>query len=111
MSESVGAKIVALEEALDKRSRLERQIQEAKSAYTIGLLGVLAGLVLIPAFGLGLLLIAAGGLAAMTNRDKRKSLQEELETLEKTIRALRIELAEQEGAPRRLGDTQPTKSR
>lgn len=90
---------VELEEMIEKRPILEKQRDDAQRSYKIGLIGVLAGLILIPVYGLGLLFILAGGMAAITQSGKKSKASKELERLNETVSELRREIARLESAP------------
>jgi hypothetical protein len=85
--------LVGLEDQLKKA---EKSYDSANRQYTIGLWGVLIGLFLIPLYGLGLLLVLAGGLAALTNRGKRASAKKGMAELELRIHSLRLDVANAE---------------
>lgn len=90
---------VELEEMIERRPVLEKQRDDAQRSYKIGLVAVLAGLILIPAYGLGLLFILAGGMAAITQSGKKSKANKELEQLNEKISELRREIARLESAP------------
>ena len=87
---------VELHDLEDKKVKVEKQVEDANRQYKIGMWGVLIGIFLIPLYGLGLLLVLAGGLAAVTNRGKKGKLGTEIEDMEANIRELRIKIAEEE---------------
>ncbi len=87
---------VELHDLEDKKSKVEKQLEDANRQYKIGMWGVFIGIFLIPLYGIGLLLILAGGLAAFTNRSKKGKLCTEIEEIEANIRELRVKIAEEE---------------
>jgi hypothetical protein len=89
---------VHLQDLQDQRPKIEKQLEDANRQYKIGLWGVLIGIFLIPLFGIGILLILAGGLAALTNRIKRSTSQSKLSEMEDQIRQLRLEIAQAESS-------------
>lgn len=90
---SIAEMKVELEELKDQRPIIERKIEDANKSYKGGLIGVLIGFFLIPVYGLGLLLIIAGGLATITQAGKRSGAKRELEQLNEQIKTLRREIA------------------
>ena len=87
---------VQLQDLQDQRPKIEKQLEDANRQHKIGLWGVLIGIFLIPLYGIGILLILAGGLAALTNRSKRSTSQSKLSEMEDQIRQLRLEIAQAE---------------
>ena len=85
---------VELEELQDKRRNLEKKIEDVNKQYKIGMWGILLGVPLLFAYGFGLLLIVAGGLAAVTNVSKRNATNKELDTTNASIKELRRKIAE-----------------
>lgn len=85
---------VELEELQDKRRNLEKKIEDVNKQYKIGMWGILLGVPLLFAYGFGLLLIVASGLAAVTNVSKRNATNKELDTTNASIKELRRKIAE-----------------
>lgn len=85
---------VELQELEDKRRALEKQYEDANRQYKVGMWGVLLGIPLLFVWGIGLLLILAGGLAALTNSSKRNTAKNELATVDNKIKTLRRKIAE-----------------
>ena len=81
-----------LDKLKDQRSAYQSAYDDANRQYKIGMWAVLIGVFLVPAYGLGLLLILAGGLAAANNNGKRKSAQASMMSIEKKIEDLRAKL-------------------
>ena len=87
---------VELYDLEDRKAKVEKQLEDANRQYKTGMWGVLIGIFLIPLYGFGLLLILAGGLAAITNRGKKSKLSTEIESIKVSIREFRIWIAEAE---------------
>lgn len=74
--------------------------QQAGRQVTWALIGLIVGLFLIPLYGLGLILVIAGIMAAITQSGKRREAErnqakayKDIETLQKLIIQLKTELA------------------
>jgi len=87
---------VHMQEMEDQKKKVEKRFEDASRQYKVGLWGVLIGIFLIPLYGIGLLLVIAGGLAALTNHSKRASAKKELGELELRIHSLRLDVANAE---------------
>lgn len=82
-----------LDELRDARTKAEKESDTAKRSRTIGLAGVLLGLLLmIPVWPVGLLLLLAGGLAAVTQAMKASAAQARITELDGKIKAIRARL-------------------
>lgn len=81
-----------LDKLKDQRTAYQRAYDDANKQYKIGMWAVLIGVFLVPAYGIGILLILAGGLAAYSNNGKRKAAEASIATIEKKIEALRANL-------------------
>lgn len=90
---NVAALTMQLEELKDQRVKVEKALADAKRSNTIALLGVLIGIFLIPAYGLGFLLIIAGILAALTQSGKKGKATKELAALDAQISNVRQQIA------------------
>lgn len=90
---SLPEKRVELEELLDDRRDVEKELADANRQYKIGLWAVLLGIPFLFAYGIGLLFIVAGALAAATNHTKRGNRESELEVINERIAELRREIA------------------
>ena len=85
--------ILKLEEFRDQRNDLLRQLENYQKKYKVGMWGILIGLILTPLYGLGLILVVAGGLAAITNASKRSDIKAKLTSIDASIQKLREKIA------------------
>ena len=79
---------VQIVELEGQKEKLATEINKAGKQYKFGLWGMLIGVFLIPLYGIGLLPIAAGGLMAFINANKRAKYRDELENLDTKIHKL-----------------------
>lgn len=86
--------LLEIEDLRDKRRTAEQALQQAGRSRTIGLAGVLLGLLLvIPVAPLGILLLLAGALAAFTQASKSTEQKKLMAQLDGQIKALREQVA------------------
>jgi hypothetical protein len=90
---NVAALTMQLEDLKDKKAKAEKVLADSKRSRTVGLAGVLIGIFLIPAYGLGILLIIAGLMAAVTQNGKHTNAKQELDALDKEISEVRQQIA------------------
>jgi hypothetical protein len=84
------AQIIELE---DQKTKLETEIGKANRQYKLGVWGVVIGIFLIPLYGAGLLLLAAGGFVALMNGGRRAKFRDQMELIEAEIRRLKLSMA------------------
>lgn len=80
----------------DERRDMERQAQAVGSQYTLGVVGVIAGLALLvftSVYWLGGLLFVAGALAVLTQGSKKRGALKRIQSLSAQIRDKRSDLA------------------
>lgn len=89
--------IISWERYIQEQSHLA---QQAGRQFTWSLVGLIVGIFLIPLYGLGLILVIAGILAAITQSGKRREAERnqakarrDIETLQKLIIQIKTELA------------------
>lgn len=87
---------VELQELEEARRKAEVAHEAANRQYKIGLWGILLGIPLLFAFGIGALFIVAGALAAITNASKRSTAEKDVAKLNEEIKELRLRIAEAE---------------
>ncbi len=76
-----------------QKNKLATEINKASRQYKLGLWGVFIGIFLIPIYGIGVVLLIAGGLVALINANKRAKYRDELENLESQIYKLNSSMA------------------
>lgn len=82
-----------LDQLLDQRRTLEKRVESAHKGYKLGMVAFLLGILLLFAYGLGLILLIPGLLAAVTQGAKKKAAQTELDKTENQIKDLRLRIA------------------
>lgn len=79
-----------LAELEERKTGLVAGIAAADRQYKIGLWTMVAGALLIPVYGIGLLVVIAGGYLALANGGKRARSQDQLEQVESEIAKLKL---------------------
>lgn len=96
---NVAALTVKLDALKDARADAQAKYEKARKGRTWGLFGILIGIPLLLAYGLGLLFIIAGILAALTQAGKASDAKRHLEAIDAEIEKVRraiIAAAEQQ---------------
>jgi len=81
-----------LAELEDRRNTLSAQIETATRDYKIGLWTMVAGAFLIPVYGIGLLVVIAGGYIALANGGRRTRAQDQLDQAVAEINKLKLSM-------------------
>ena len=84
---------VQIVEMKGRKEKLATEINKAAKQYKFSLWTIVIGVFLIPLYGIGLLPIAAGGLMAFINANKRAQYRDELENLDSKIHKLNSSMA------------------
>lgn len=84
---------VQIVELEGRKEKLATEINRAGKQYKFSLWAVVIGVFLIPLYGIGFLPIAAGGLMAFINANKRARYRDELENLDSKIHKLSSSMA------------------
>ncbi len=84
---------VQIVEMESRKEKLATEMNKAGKQYKFSLWAVVIGVFLIPLYGIGLIPIAAGGLTAFINADKRTKYRDELENLDAKINKLNSSMA------------------
>ncbi len=81
-----------LAELEDRRNMLAAQIEADTRNYKIGLWTMVAGAFLIPVYGVGLLVVIAGGYMALANGGRRTRAQDQLDRTVAEINKLKLSM-------------------
>ena len=82
-----------LEELEDQKRQLEIAIEQANKRYKMSLWGIGIGVILLPFYWAGILVVLIAGAAALYYSARRSVSQDKLGTLESEIHKLEISMA------------------